>query len=161
MRMDCFHSAICANQGARFWGTDERSSLSSKELSLFKAFRQSPTTGMETGMFFLMDVGSISMWMICAWEAKQSVFPVTLSSKRTPMPNNTSQWAVAMFARFLRVERGHYKMFRDLLSQVTADSPITDTPVYVCSECGNTTTGRRPELCEVCGRRGGEFMDIA
>jgi rubrerythrin len=69
--------------------------------------------------------------------------------------------AAAMFARFLRVERGHYKLFRDLLARFHSGSTIADEPVCVCPECGNTVMGPRQDPCEICGRGGAEFVTIA
>ncbi len=54
--------------------------------------------GMATGMFFEMDEGSMSTWMICALGEKASTRPVTRSSKRAPTAMRTSEWWTAMLA---------------------------------------------------------------
>ena len=59
---------------------------------------QSPTIGTSTLMFFEIDDGSTSMWMISALGAKASTRPVTRSSKRAPIATRQSEWCTAMFA---------------------------------------------------------------
>ena len=49
-------------------------------------------------MFLLIEVGSMSTWMIFAWGANSSTFPVALSSKRAPTAMIRSQVLMAMFA---------------------------------------------------------------
>ena len=44
----------------------------------------SPTTGMSTRMFFEIEHGSMSMWMILACGANFLTSPVIRSSKRAP-----------------------------------------------------------------------------
>ena len=59
---------------------------------------QSATMGTSTTTFLLMEVGSMSMWMILAREAKALTRPVTRSSKRAPTEMSTSQLLMAMLA---------------------------------------------------------------
>ena len=54
--------------------------------------------GMSTLMFFEIDDGSMSTWMISAFGAKASTRPVTRSSKRAPTAISTSASWTAMFA---------------------------------------------------------------
>ena len=49
-------------------------------------------------MFFEIDEGSMSMWMISAFGAKASTRPVTRSSKRAPIATRQSELWTAMFA---------------------------------------------------------------
>ncbi len=59
---------------------------------------QSPTIGMSTLMFFEIDEGSMSMWMISAFGENASTRPVTRSSKRAPTATRQSEWCTAMLA---------------------------------------------------------------
>jgi rubrerythrin len=65
-----------------------------------------------------------------------------------------------LFARFLKVERAHHKMFTSVLTAVDASEPLPDAPVHVCQECGNTVIGQRPDVCKFCGQPGEQFMEV-
>jgi hypothetical protein len=54
--------------------------------------------GTSTTTFLLIEVGSMSMWMILARAAKELTRPVTRSSKRAPTEMSTSQLLMAMLA---------------------------------------------------------------
>ena len=57
---------------------------------------QSATTGMCTGTFFWIEVGSMSMCTILACLANSLILPVTRSSKRQPMARIRSALLMAM-----------------------------------------------------------------
>jgi len=69
--------------------------------------------------------------------------------------------AAELFARFLKVERAHYKMFSALLAVLTKGKDLPENSIYVCPTCGNTVLENRPTECEICGGAGADFMDIA
>ena len=60
--------------------------------------RASPTTGMSTLMLLLIDVGSMSTWMILAPGANASIRPVMRSSNRAPTAMIRSESITAQFA---------------------------------------------------------------
>ena len=55
-------------------------------VSCWSSALASPTTATSTGTLRPIWVGSMSIWMIRAWGAKVSTFPVTRSSNRIPTP---------------------------------------------------------------------------
>jgi len=69
--------------------------------------------------------------------------------------------SAALFGKILKVEREHHRMFCDALAKLLARQDLADAPIYVCSTCGNTVVGKRPETCAFCGSPAKAFNEIA
>ena len=58
------------------------------------------------------------------------------------------------------VEKIHAGLYQRAAEAVGQGKDMAATPIYVCSECGNTVEGTAPEVCPVCGHRG-TFKTVA
>ena len=113
----------------------------------------SPTMGMSTTTFLLMDVGSMSMCIIFAYGANSSILPVTLSSNLAPMAMRQSVLVTAILAPYVPcipsiprksgsvpgnapspinvVVTGMPSFFANCLSSLAALELITPPPAYI------------------------------
>ncbi len=97
----CFFQVSISRRQASDWAiiSPSSASLPSSSASIpLSTILQSPTTGRSTLTFLLIEVGSMSIWMILALGANSSTFPVTRSSNRAPIAIRQSVFVTAMFA---------------------------------------------------------------
>jgi len=71
------------------------------------------------------------------------------------------QKAARLFGNILDVERGHHKLFREVLTSLLGEEDIPEAPILVCDTCGNTAVGEAPATCPVCGASSEHFAEIA
>jgi len=65
-----------------------------------------------------------------------------------------------LWERIMKVERGHYDLFNDLLAALTGGEDFAAGPVFICRTCGNTVLGAPPETCEICGAPAEAFYEV-
>ena len=65
------------------------------------------------------------------------------------------------FKNALAVEEIHHGLYSRALESVKGGSDLPATSIYVCSVCGNTVEGGRPDSCPICNVPGTRFSEIA
>lgn len=69
------------------------------------------------------------------------------------------QGALVSFNYAQDAEKGHAKIYADVLAKLTTPAAIADV-YYVCPKCGNTYAGAPSELCELCQTASEQFVVI-
>jgi rubrerythrin len=65
-----------------------------------------------------------------------------------------------LMENILKVERAHYELLRETLTELLDKDDIAPTPIFVCGTCGNTVVGRQTEACSICGAPSVMFVEI-
>ena len=68
--------------------------------------------------------------------------------------------ALFSFKNALAVEEIHYNLYTEALAAAENSKDLADTPIKVCSVCGNTVYGDAPDTCPVCNATKDKFFDI-
>lgn len=67
------------------------------------------------------------------------------------------QGALVSFNYALDAEKGHAKIYADVLAKIATPNAIADI-YYVCPQCGNTYAGKPSALCELCQTPSEQFI---
>ena len=69
--------------------------------------------------------------------------------------------AVGLMENIMKVERAHYEMLLGALAELLDGGDAAESPIFVCSTCGNTVVGAPDEACSVCGSPAEMFYEVA
>ena len=86
-------------------------------------------------------------------EEFRSMYPKFLAEAQT----EKHKPAEISFQNALVVEEIHHGLYSKALEAVEAGKDLAQADLYVCSVCGNTVEGDRPDTCAVCGVPGSKF----
>jgi rubrerythrin len=68
--------------------------------------------------------------------------------------------ATNSFKFALAVEEIHHGLYKEALEAVEAGSDLPETPIFVCSVCGNTVKGEPPDKCPICSAEKSKFCEV-
>jgi len=127
---------------------------------LFRATAESELVHARSQMEALGTIGSSVDNLRYAVASEEREFQDSYAEYLLQAQKEGDSRAAALFGKILKVEREHHRMFLDALAKILARQDLADAPVYVCSTCGNTVVGKRPEKCEFCGSPAEAFNEV-
>ena len=77
----------------------------------------------------------------------QTMYPKFLAEAKTE--NNAA--AAKSFEFALAAEKVHHDLYAQALEAVKTGKDASESPIYLCTICGNLMTGSAPDKCPICG----------
>ena len=77
----------------------------------------------------------------------QTMYPKFLAEAKTE--NNAA--AAKSFEFALAAEKVHHDLYVQALEAVKTGKDASESPIYLCTICGNLMTGSAPDKCPICG----------
>jgi len=74
--------------------------------------------------------------------------------------NDGNEEAAGLMSNIMKVERAHYQLLIKALAELLDGGDIAETPIFVCSTCGNTVVGPPDEACSICAGPAEMFVEI-
>ncbi|MFH0953678.1 MAG: rubrerythrin family protein [Verrucomicrobiota bacterium] len=86
----------------------------------------------------------------------QTMYPKFLAEAKTE--NNAA--AAKSFEFALGAEKVHHDLYAQALEAVKTGKDAAESPIYLCTVCGNLVMGSAPDKCPICGAPKDKFSPV-